>query len=208
MKKIFIKPCLLAVLAIGAFTSCVKDDDFDIPTINTPFYSENFDTAVDNTTFDFEGWTNFAEVGTELWSEESYQGDGAAQFNTYNNGDAVSISWLISPAIETGKYPNAKFSFRSAMNFVSDDANNRVEVYVSPDYDGTNFEEATWTKMNAKFANSDNDGYAFIPSGEIDLAAFAAASQIHIAFKGIGSGTNTALDGLFQINDLYVYTSN
>jgi len=208
MKNRFIKPILFVALTLGVFTSCVEDDDFAIPTINTAFYSENFDTAVDNTTFDFEGWANFAEVGTELWTEEMFQGDGTVQFNPFGSPDASSISWIVSPEIDITGKSNVKLSFRSAMNFVSDDENNRVEVYVSSDYDGTNFDEATWTKFEAKFANSDNDGYEMVPSGEIDLSSFVGQDHISIGFKAIGSGSNTALDGLFQINDLNVYTSN
>lgn len=208
MKNTFIKPALLAALSVGMMTSCVKDDDFDIPTINTAFYSEDFDTAVDNTTFDFAGWTNFAEVGTELWTEEMFNGDGTVQFNPFGNGEAENISWIITPQIDITGYTNVKMSFRSAMNFVSDNVNNRVEVWVSPDYDGTNFEDATWTKFNARFATSDSGSYVMINSGEVDLSVFAGQEHISIGFKAIGSGSNTSLDGLYQINDLNVYTTN
>lgn len=208
MKNIFIKPTLLAALSLGVFASCVKDDDFDIPTINTPFYSENFDEATDNTPFDFEGWTNFAEKGTKVWTEESFDQDGTAQFNPYSSGEAANVAWLISPQISIVGYTNVKLSFRSAMNFVSNEKDNYVEVYVSSDYDGENFDTATWTKMKAKFATSDNEGYQMIPSGEINLSSFVGKENISIAFKAVGSGTNTDLDGLYQINDLNVYTTN
>lgn len=206
MKNKFMKPILFVALALG-LTSCVEDDDFAIPPINAAFFSEDFDTAVDNTTFDFEGWTNYAEVGTELWTEEMFSGDGTAQFNTYNNGEAENISWLISPQIPVSQYSNIKMSFTSAQNFVSNPEDNRVELYVSSDFDGTNFSEATWTQFEAKFATPDDGGYEMVRSGEVDLSSFVGQSHISIGFKAIGSGTNTALDGLYQINDLNVYTS-
>ncbi|SCY55441.1 DUF5017 domain-containing protein [Flavobacterium caeni] len=206
MKNKFVKPILFVALALG-FASCVEDDDFAIPPINEAFFSENFNTAVDNTVFDFEGWTNYPEVGTELWTEEMFDGDGTIQFNPYGNGESTNISWAISPQIPVAQYNNIKMSFTSAQNFVSDPENNRVELWVSSDFDGTNFEEATWTQFDAKFATNDDDGYDMVRSGEIDLSSFVGQSHISVGFKAIGSGSNTALDGLYQINDLNVYTS-
>ncbi len=42
MKNIFIKPIFLSILCLGLFTSCVNDDEFAIPEIKIPFYSEDF----------------------------------------------------------------------------------------------------------------------------------------------------------------------
>jgi hypothetical protein len=209
MKKIIIKSAFLLMLFSGVLTSCVQDDDTDIPVLKVPFYSEQFQDPQyiqDGSVFDLPGWTNFAEEGNLLWSEQIYSGDGYAEFNSYGTGDASDIAWLVSPSIDISEYPGAKFAFTSAQNYVTSDAN-KVECYVSTDYNGTDVLAATWTKVDANFANSSTLGYLFVPSGEIDLAPYEAAGHIYIAFRAIGSGTtNSALDGLFQINDLYVYT--
>jgi hypothetical protein len=197
------------VFSLALFLSCVKEDDFAIPSLKNPFYAEEFQDVNEvqhNTVLNIPGWTNFAESGTVLWYERIYQGDGYAQFNPYGSSDNSSITWLISPSVDVSSSPNPKFSFQSAQNFVSSDANT-VLVYVSTDYDGTNVLVATWNQVEVKVANKNTEGYLFVSSGEIDLNPYKAQGQIYIAFKVIGSGTNQNLDGLFQINNVYVYTS-
>lgn len=221
MKNRLIKPVLFVALTLGVFTSCVEDDDFAIPTINTAIFSEDFDeitSETDGDVFDFEGWTNYAEVGTALWTKEFFNDNdedgiialGTVQFNPFPTDDATSISWLISPPINVAGLQSIKMSFQSAKNFVTDEDENRVDLYASADYDGTNFETATWKKIPAKFVKaSDTDrSYFFIRSGEVDLSQFVGSEHINIAFKGIGSGTDANLDGLYQINDINVYTSS
>lgn len=205
MKKIFIKPLLLLVVLSGIITGCTKDDDYNVPTLRTPFFSEEFSVAP-VTVLNLPGWTNFAEKGTIKWSSKTFDGNGYAQFNTFGGTDAVNVGWLISPSIDISGKENVKFSFQSAQNFVTDPANT-TEAYVSTDFDGTNVLGATWTKVDAKFANKDTTGYLFVPSGSIDLTPYQEAGHVYIAFKTTGSGSNTALDGLFQIDNLYVYTS-
>lgn len=205
MKNILFKSIFLLTILSVVLTSCVKDDDFAIPSIKTPFYSEEFQNIQHNTILDISGWTNYAETGTIKWKERIYNNNGYAEFNTYGSGNASNIGWLISPAYNLSGYENVKFSFQSAQNFVSDNAN-KLQVYVSTNYDGTNVNASTWTEINCTVANKDTAGYTFIPSGEIDLSTYEN-QIIHIAFKVTGSGTNTNLDGLFQVDNLYVYTS-
>ncbi|MGK4566338.1 choice-of-anchor J domain-containing protein [Flavobacterium sp. 3HN19-14] len=207
MKKLMIKPALFLALFASVMTSCVSDDDAALPPLKVPFYSEKFQDVQHNTILDLPGWTNFNQAGNIKWKERIYQGDGYAEFNTYGSGDLSNIAWLISPSIDISGKTGVKFSFDSAQNFVSN-ASNTVEVYVSTDYNGTDVATATWTRVDAKVADAETTGYLFVPSGEIDLGPYEAAGHVYIAFKAIGSGTNTALDGLFEINNLYVYTSN
>lgn len=210
MKNKIFKTILSLTLLSFVAISCVKEDDFEIPTLKTPFFSEDFqnlDEIQHNTILNLPGWTNWAEEGSVLWYERIYDGDGYAQFNPYGTTSTSAITWLVSPAINITGKSNIKLSFQTAQNFVSDDSNT-IEVYVSSDFDGTNVSAATWTQLNATIANKDSEGYAFIPSGEIDLSAFEGNENIFIGFRAIGSGTNTALDGLFQINNVYVYTAN
>lgn len=209
MKKIITKSMILAALAI-AVTGCVQDDDTALPKIYVQFYSENFNSITqdqDGNVFDFEGWTNFAERGTKLWTKEYYRGDGTPQFNPFGSGQAQNITWLISPKIVFGEnHQNPGFTFQSSQNFVSDVVNNTIEVYVSSDYDGTNVLAANWVKMeDVRIATPDDGGYNFVNAGNFDLSQFVEAGHVYIAFRAIGSGSNTALDGLYQLNNLYVY---
>ena len=77
---------------------------------------------------------------------------------------------------------------------------------MSSNFDGTNVLTAKWTKLNAKIADRNTKGYTFINSGEISLNKYTNSKNIYIGFKATGSGTDTALDGLFQVNNLYLYT--
>ena len=181
-----------------------KADDTELPVLKIPYYSEEFTNVQHNTILDLSGWINFNEFGATKWYERIFSGNGYAQFNPYGTTDVKSVAWLISPSITVEADKNTKFSFQSAQNFVSDDANT-IEVYVSTNFDGTNVLAANWTRVQANIANKNTTGYEFISSGEIDLNSFKTSGKVNIAFRATGSGTNTNLDGLFQIDDLKVY---
>lgn len=200
MKKI-LKKTLLLSFSVVLLTGCVNDDETAIPSLKVPFFSENFNEIDFNQVLDYENWTNFAEAGTKFWIEREFDDDGYAQFSSFMSGNASNIGWLISPSIDLTGLDNVKVSFQSASNFVSS-ANNKLEVFVSTDYDGTNVLAATWTKLDAVVADNTTNDYTYVPSGEIDLSNYTG--QIHIAFKVTGSNT---LSGLFQVDKLNVYTS-
>lgn len=207
MKKIVSKTLILAALTLS-LTGCVQEDDAVLPPVREPFYSETFDgitQAEDGMVFDFEGWTNYAEAGTKLWTKEVYRGDGTPQFNPYGSNQAQNIAWLITPKIEFEGRTNVGLVFDTAQNFVTDAANT-VKVYASTDFDGTNVLDATWVPLDARIADKDSQGYEFVHSGQIDLADFEEAGFVYIGFRAVGSGSNNNLDGLFQINDLHLYT--
>lgn len=200
MKNI-LKTSLMLSFSLALLTSCVNDDETALPTLKVPFYSENFDEVDFNEVLDYENWTNYAEAGTKQWIEREFDDDGYAQFSSYLSGNPSNIGWLISPPVDLTGMSNVKMSFQSASNFIENSAN-KLEVYVSSNYDGTNVLAATWTKVDANVADDTTNDYLYVPSGEIDLSAYTG--QIHIAFKATGSNT---LDGLFQVDKLNVYTS-
>lgn len=203
MKNKFLKTALLATLFLGVATSCVNDDDFEIPKLRPVIYSEDFNEIDYNMNFDYADWTNFAEAGTKLWIEREYQDDGYIQFSSYNSGEASNIGWAISPAIDMDAFTGEVLSFQSATNFVDNPAN-KLEVFVSSDYDGTNVLAATWTQLDAVVADETTNGYTYIPSGNIDLSSYTGT--LHIAFKVTGNGST--LDGLFQVDKIKIYSSN
>ncbi len=200
----------LAVLTLagaGFFTSCVQDDDTALAPFKELIFSESFpEDEIDyNQVFDFEGWTNFAETGTKLWTERDFNNSGYIQFNPYGSGQASNIGWAITPGFELNPGVNAVLSFSSASNFV-DNPDNKIEVLISTDYDGNsaNVLTSTWTVLDAVVADETTNGYTYIPSGEIDLSAYTGT--VHIAFRVTGNGTT--LDGLYQVDDVKVYSNN
>lgn len=168
------------------------------------FYTEDFQAAIDNTNLNLPGWTNFAESGTKLWREEVYQGNGYAELSSFGSGNALNVVWLVSPAINLDATSNEVMSFRTAQHHLDvDSPDNSLTVYVSTDFDGTNVLTATWTPVPVTLPTKDTTWYEFVSSGAIDLSSYSG--NIHVAFKFKGSGTNTTLDGAFQVDDLKVF---
>lgn len=203
MKNIY-KLCLTLV-ASTMFLSC--SEEAEIAPYKALIFSEGFSSDSPyfnfNGNFDFPGWTNYAETGTRLWTEREFNDDGYIQFSTFGSGQASNIGWAITPAIDLDGAENVVLSFSSATNFV-DNADNKLEVLISTDFDGTNVLGATWTTLEATVADQTTNGYVYIPSGEIDLSLYSGI--IHIAFKVTGNGTT--LDGLFQVDKVKVYENN
>ena len=199
-----LKKILLIALPMLVLSSCSKEDDFETPPFKSLVLAEDFPATdgLDNTILDLEGWANVAETGTVVWKNQIYRGNGYAEFTSYQAPDAVSVGWLISPAINMDEHKGEKLVFQSAQSYVSS-VNNKLEVLVSSDYDGTNLSTATWTPLTAKLPTTDATYFEFMESGVIDLSSFTG--NLHIGFKVTGSGTNTALDGSYQIDSVRVY---
>lgn len=196
IKLILVFTCLAAVSCsnetdIAPFKPLIFSEDFPEPEINY------------NATFDFEGWTNFAETGSKLWIERDYNNDGYIQFSPYGSNQPSNIGWAITPEIQLGDGAGKIFAFESASNFV-DNPDNKLQVYISSDFNGTDVLAATWTELDAVVADNTTNNYTYISSGEIDLSDYTGA--VHFAFKVTGNGST--LDGLFQIDKIKVYSNN
>jgi hypothetical protein len=207
MKNI-IKAFLLSVIISPVVVSC--DDDNIIPLGDTelPAYvpvkvAETFSKGADNSLLNIAGWTNFNEVGTKKWMIQVYSGNGYAEFNPYASNELSNVGWLVTPELDLndGKAAHT-LTFRASQSYVSSSANS-LEVLISTDYNGTNVLAATWTPLNATLPTTSSTYFAFIESGSVDLSAYAGQS-VHVAFKVSGSGTNTALDGAYQIDNVIV----
>jgi hypothetical protein len=124
-----------------------------------------------NVTLVKENWINFSEAGTKLWLSRTFDDNGYAQFSSFQSNELVNIGWLITPTINTINNRNISLSFSSAQNFVSS-PDNKLQVYVSNNFDGANVLAANWIELPATVAVSSTPGYAFIASGKIDLSAY------------------------------------
>lgn len=175
------------------------------PADYTSIFSEDFSSAVDGTDLDFTGWTNFAEAGSRVWREETYQSTAYTELSSYGSGDASNIAWLVTPSIDMDANTNEKLFFRTAQHHL-DSAANTLEVFISTDFDGTNVLTATWNPIAVDLPDTNTSWYQFIDSGLIDLSSYSG--NINVAFKYTGSGTDSDLDGAYQIDDLYVILDN
>lgn len=175
----------------------------------TPFYTEDFEDAEDNTNFNFPGWVNVAESGNWVWSEQVFpltgNGNGYAEFSSYNSGSPLNVAWLVSPAIDMDVHTGETLNFDTAQHHLDVDSDgNKLEVYIFTSFDGTDIAGATKVDITDMVAlpTSATDWYEFVNSGIIDLSSYTG--NIYIAFKFTGSGTDTTLDGAFQIDNLVV----
>jgi hypothetical protein len=200
--KIYFKTLFLAAMAAFLTVGCVDDDDTELPPYSPLLLSEKFEVGLDNTLLVTEGWTNFAEVGTTTWKIQRYSDNGYAEFNTYQSGNVSNVGWLVSPGVVVETNNTRKLIFQAAQAYVTS-AQNKLEVFISTDFDGTNVAAATWNPVEATLPDQTSEFFEFINSGDIDLSAYSGT--IHVAFKVTGSGTNTQLDGQYQIDNVIVY---
>ncbi|TVZ56707.1 hypothetical protein OD91_2004 [Lutibacter sp. Hel_I_33_5] len=164
-------------------------------------FEEDFDTGVDNTTLDFPNWTNFAEKGNELWTEQVFSSNGYAEYSGYRTGDKVNISWLISPNVHMDTQTDEILHFKTAQHHIDSDENT-LEIFVSTDFDSTNVLTATWEPVTASLAKRSDTWYTFKGSGLIDISSYSGT--LNVAFKVTGSGTNTTLDGAYLVDDFKI----
>ena len=179
----------------GSVCSPLNIDDFDV------IFEEDFNTAIDNTNLDIAGWTNFAEVGGELWTEQAFSGNGYAEFSGYFTGDDVNIGWLVSPGVNMDTQANEYVNFKTAQHHL-DSADNTLEVFVSTDYDGSNVLAANWVPIAPNLASISDSWYAFIDSGLIDVSSYTGT--LYVGFKVTGSGTDLELDGAYHVEDFKI----
>lgn len=194
---------MFAALTVASFTGC--DDDTDIPSYTPLVLAEDFVGGTDNTTLVIDGWLNYASEGSAVWKYQEYSGDGYAEFTSYNSGDAVNVAWLISKKVELPEGVEAFTRFRASQSFLTDPDLNKLEVFVSNDFDGTNVEAATWHELNpTALPTPDLDYYQYVDSGAMSLAGYTG--NVYVAIRVTGSGTNTSLDGSYQIDNFRIYT--
>ncbi|WP_366185623.1 DUF5689 domain-containing protein [Flavobacterium ovatum] len=169
-----------------------------------PFFTENFQGAVDKSNLSLPGWANLVQAGSLFWKGAVYNGNGCAEFLISGTKVNSNIGWLISPKIDMDIYKNEVLTFRSAQHHLDVDSPlNTLELYVSKNFDGLDVTKATWVKVNFNVPQQATPWYQFIGSGGVDLSSYTG--KINIAFKYIGSGKNTALDGAFQVDDVQIY---
>ncbi len=213
MKKI-IKLIFLFTLIAGVLTSCVKDDDFVVTSFKETVFKEVFDSYIvnDDEYLNFGDWTSFVESGSVHWFEKSTDNNGYLEFTSYQSGELSNIAWAITPKINLDQSEDEVLTFQTSSEYVSNSAN-KIEVFISSDFNGVDVLSATWTPVvaniannNTNIANTVSNGNINIFSGEIDLSN--VTGDIHIAFKGTGSGTNINLDGSLRLDDIKIYNKN
>ena len=184
MKNIF-KIIFFISLLSTALTSCVGDEDTEIPYLDpipptdpNIFFQETFET-------NFSKWVAFSKTGSQVWTLDPKNGnpDECAKISGFVSGASnANVDWLISPAQDLSGLSVAKLSFDNSYKFTG----NPIEVYVSNNYKGTGDPEATgvtWKKINDVLLSDGN--FVYKNSGDIDISDFTGAgnNKVYIAFK-------------------------
>lgn len=200
MKKINFRSFLYIALTAGLLVGCA--DEPELPPYGQISFTEGFEEGADNTLLVTEGWTNYAEQGTAKWKIQRFNDNGYAEYSSFQTSAAVSIGWLVSPAIVLEENHSKRLRFAVSQSFVSSPLN-KMQVYVSSDFDGTNVMDATWVEVTANIPGPDAEYFEFQDSGNIDLSAFSG--NVYVAFKVTGSGSNADLDGSYQVDNVTIY---
>jgi len=112
---------------------------------------------------------------------DDYNGDHFLEANGYN-GDSLSNSWCITPEMNLAHFNGANLSFTSSMNY----SGGTMELLISNDYNGgPDPASATWDTLTGMAALS-TGGFNEVPSGDIDISAWAGES-VYIAFHFTGA---------------------
>ncbi|MFM9989279.1 choice-of-anchor J domain-containing protein [Flavobacterium sp.] len=201
MKSIQLKAIFIITIAASMFAGCTKDSDVEYPVPANILLSEKFDNPnVAPYTLVAQGWTSYAEQGTKLWLNKSYSGDGYAIFTSFSSGQPVNTAWLISPEVDMDNQESEKLTFQTCQDGFIKNADNSLELFVSTDYDGTNFAAASWDKVSFNVATPNTEKFLYVNSGIINLSSYKG--KLHFAFKMKGT---TSLSGGYQIDNVKLF---
>jgi hypothetical protein len=173
-------------------------------------FADNFESQSTNSLISGNGWTNYIQEGSEGWEAYTASGTNAslgisARCGSFNSGDASTVAWLITPAINLDAQNNETFVFQTSNSF-SDGSN--MEVLFSSDWDGTeaNITSANWGVFAEATVVNDDDFFGdWIDSGIVDLSC--AEGTIYIAFKYTGSGV-ADFDGTYELDEISIDYTN
>lgn len=185
MKRIY-QLLLVAVAVIGITTSC---SDVPAPYEVNPGANGGGKTLPYKSTALSTGWTMHCISANEPWS----QGSSYTQATGYQDWDGdgtksnVEVeSYLISPpfntACESGK---VRFYFDNTIRYTNNVSGwlNYEKIFVSSNYDGKNFDAASWQQIAWTPVASPFSDWTLYSSGQIQLPeAYVNQDSVYIAF--------------------------
>ena len=203
MKKNILTLCF-SLLFIALFSSC--EEDTSLPPMYPEVYSEDFSRPEGEPAFNFQDWVLFSQAGSKKWFKASYTDsknftNDYIEFSSFGSGDASNIGWAITPAYSLDLLSQKALIFQSAQHHATS-PENKLELLVSTNFNGTDVLAATWVPLKFKgpvYTNGTN--YDFVNSGKVDLSGFSG--NIYIAFKV--TGNSTTLTGGFQIDNIKLF---
>ncbi|NNE27817.1 MAG: hypothetical protein HKN09_13305 [Saprospiraceae bacterium] len=157
------------------------------------FYEE-FEGLNDFDNIFLPGWTNVATKGDRIWIKRSFDNNGFAETEAFQDSNPETENWLVTPTIVTSE--TASISFKSAIAFFEHDG---LSVWVANDFNG-DVSGANWMPLPATLAKESDGNFNWVGSGVINLTGFGA--EVHVAFKY--EGTAAANTTKVRIDDVRV----
>ncbi|MDX1462124.1 MAG: DUF5689 domain-containing protein [Marinirhabdus sp.] len=173
---------------------------------NMTVFSDFFETQEVGEPIAGNGWTNFAEAGSQLWEAYSDTGSNAslgisARIGSFMSGDDQTIGWLISPLLNFDSLSGETFTFKTSNSFAD---GSELEVFYSQDWNGTvqDITTATWSELSLATIVSDNTFFGdWVPSGIIRLDCIEGSGYIGFRYQGSG---DEGFDGTYELDEIEV----
>lgn len=130
------------------------------------------------------GWITKKVIGTTSWVTASFGSDNFGKITNYNGtSNSQAETWLISPSVDLSASTSATFSFDNTCNYTGP----TLEVLISSNYDGTSAPStATWTALSPTLSSG---SWAWVNSGDLNLASYLGSANIYVAFKYTGTSS-------------------
>ena len=157
-------------------------------------FFEEFEGLSDFDNIFLPGWTNVATKGDRIWIKRSFDNNGFAETEAFQDSNPETENWLVTPTIVTSETPT--ISFKSAIAFYQHDG---LSAWVSNDFNG-DVTTATWQPLGATLAQESDGNFNWVDSGVIDLTGFG--SEVNVAF--MYEGTESANTTKVRIDDVRV----
>jgi len=163
------------------------------PVEGLPYYSYDFEDDVDYAHVG-DGWTTVdVNEGDRGWISRSYGGNGYAQASAHTGSADEYKSWLITPPLDFDQAAEKVISFLTAQAYWKETSELKVYVMSS-----INPSSAELTELDVRTAQSSDNDYEMIPSGDIDLSSVEGVKYIGFYYKGEGGSSNSTT---FQLDD-------
>ncbi len=169
-------------------------------------FSEDFSTAILDTSYFAAGWKNLAEVGGKYFTTKKTSANQYVEISAFAARQNAVISWLILPPINLDHSANEILHFDTKDGF---DNGAILQVMVSTNYDGGQSPaKAKWILLPAVFSKGSISGFApqWIFSNNLDLHKFKGT--VYIAFRYEGNDPTLALGKLttsFRLDNIAVW---
>jgi len=148
----------------------------------------DFEGEEDFEPVDYDGWLNIATKGDRVWYFRSFDGNGFGEMEAYQDESPETEAWLITPTIDTDD--KSILSFETAQAFWQHQG---LSVWISADFD--NVDDANWISLDAaKIANSNDEQYTMISSGDVDLTDYLGGKvRVGWKYEGTASSNTTKM---------------